>query len=93
MIFAQSKSSRLYCKLGIISYLSSRITRITRMLLGFFLKVSRNNALGKNAPRKTAPRTIDPGKLPYPHQENRPQKIFCEFFLISNFYLYGNFRS
>ena len=46
----------------------------------------RNCSLGKLPPRK-----LPPGKsLPPPLQ--RRDEVFCEFFLISNLYFYGNFE-
>ena len=38
--------------------------------------------------KKNATRKI----VPPPPRKIVPHEIFCEFFLISNFYFYGNFR-
>ena len=56
--------------------------------------------LGKLPPGKKSPGKLPLGKLPLPEnfpKEKLPQKIvpikiFCEFFLVSSFYIYENFR-
>ena len=51
-------------------------------------KGTRKNAPGKNAPRKIRP----PPQENYPPGKLSPMKFLCEFFLISSFYFYDNFR-
>ena len=59
---------------------------------------SSKNAPGKNAPGKMSPRKLPPRKLSPsrkiapPPGKLPPINFFCEFFLISSFYFYDNFR-
>ena len=53
---------------------------------------SRKNAPGKMSPRKLPPRKLSPSWKIAPPGKLPPIKLFCEFFLISSFYFYDNFR-